>query len=108
MLISRNLHIKSSEVLIKTRSTAASLSFKGQATKPTTVKIMVYRPLPNCVRTNEQRRGREDLFALSFAQTKKIQSCPVNLKIVLLLLQNLNVAYCNGNINYQYHTGGNI
>ena len=38
MLISRNLHIKRSEVSIKTRSTQASISFKGQATKHTTVK----------------------------------------------------------------------
>ena len=36
--VSRNLHKKSSEVSIKTRSTPASLSFKGQATKHTTVK----------------------------------------------------------------------
>ena len=38
MLISRNFHIKRSEVSIKTRSTPASLSLKGQATKHTTVK----------------------------------------------------------------------
>ena len=38
MLISRHLHNKSSEVSIKTRSTPASLSFNGQATKHTTVK----------------------------------------------------------------------
>ena len=38
MLISKNLHNKSSEVSIKTRSTPASLSFKGQVTKHTTVK----------------------------------------------------------------------
>ena len=38
MLISRNLHMKSSKVSIKTRSTPASLTFKGQATKHTTVK----------------------------------------------------------------------
>ena len=38
MLISRNLHTKSSEVSIKTRSTPASLSLKGQATKHTIVK----------------------------------------------------------------------
>ena len=37
MLISRNVHKKSSEVSIETRSTPASLSFKGQATKHTTV-----------------------------------------------------------------------
>ena len=33
MLISMNLHKKSSEVSIKTRSTLASFSFKGWATK---------------------------------------------------------------------------
>ena len=38
MLISRNLHNKSSEVSIITRSPTASLSFKGQVTKHTTVK----------------------------------------------------------------------
>ena len=38
MLISGNVHMKSSEVSIKTRSTPASLSFNGQATKHTTVK----------------------------------------------------------------------
>ena len=38
MLISRNLHMKSIEVPIKARSTPASLSFKGQTTKHTTVK----------------------------------------------------------------------
>ena len=41
MLISTNLHKKSSEVSIKTRSPPASFSFKGQATKHTTIK-MVY------------------------------------------------------------------
>ena len=38
MLNSRNLHKKSSEVCIKTRSPPASFSFVGQATKDTTVK----------------------------------------------------------------------
>ena len=38
MLISKNLHKKSSEVSIKTMSTPASLSFMGQVTKYTTVK----------------------------------------------------------------------
>ena len=38
MLISRNLHKKSSEVSIKAKSTPESLSFKGQETKHTTVK----------------------------------------------------------------------
>ena len=40
-LISRNLRKKSSEVSIKTRSTPAPLSLKGQATKHTTVKWSV-------------------------------------------------------------------
>ena len=38
MLISGNLHMKGIEVSIKTWSTPASLPFKGQATKHTTVK----------------------------------------------------------------------
>ena len=38
MLISGNLHTKRSEISIKTCSTPTSLSFKGQATKHTTVK----------------------------------------------------------------------
>ena len=38
MLISKNLHKKSSEVSIKTRSPPPSLSFIGQVTKHTTVK----------------------------------------------------------------------
>ena len=38
MLISKNLHEKGSEVSIKTRSIQASLSFKDQATKHTTLK----------------------------------------------------------------------
>ena len=43
MLISKNLHKKSSEVSIKTRSTPASLSFIGQVTKQTTVKWTICR-----------------------------------------------------------------
>ena len=38
MMISRNLNETSSDVSIKTRSTAASFSFKGQETKHTTAK----------------------------------------------------------------------
>ena len=39
MLISRNIPKKSSELSVKTTSTPASLSFKGQATKYTIVNI---------------------------------------------------------------------
>ena len=38
--------MKSSKVSIETRSTPASLSVKGQATKHTAVKIMVYSSGP--------------------------------------------------------------
>ena len=38
MLMTRNLHKKSSEVSIKTSSAPASLPFKGQATNHTTVE----------------------------------------------------------------------
>ena len=41
MLISTNLHKKSGEVSIKTRSTPVSLSFLDQVTKDTTVKWTV-------------------------------------------------------------------
>ena len=41
MLISKSLQNESSEVSIKTRSTLASLSLKGQATKHTTVKWVI-------------------------------------------------------------------
>ena len=42
MLNSRNLHKKSREVCMKTRSPPASFSFIGQATKGTTVKWSIY------------------------------------------------------------------
>ena len=38
MLMSRNLHKKSSEVSVKTRSPPATFSFKGQTNKHVTVK----------------------------------------------------------------------
>ena len=41
MLISRNLQKKSLEVCIKTRSSPASFSLKGLATKHTTVKCSI-------------------------------------------------------------------
>ena len=47
MLISSNLHKKGSEVSIKTRSTPASYSYKGQATKNTTVKWSIAGTAPS-------------------------------------------------------------
>ena len=41
MIISRNLHKKSHEVSIKTRSTSASLSFKGQETKQFVNRLLI-------------------------------------------------------------------
>lgn len=41
IVVSRKLRTKSSEVSIKSRSMPASLSFKGQATKHTTVKSSI-------------------------------------------------------------------
>ena len=48
MLISWNLHKKTSEVSIKTRSTLASLSFIGQVTKHTTVKSSISKLGAEC------------------------------------------------------------
>ena len=45
MVISRNLRKNSCELSIKTRSTPASLLFKGQATKHTTVKWSIEHAL---------------------------------------------------------------
>ena len=42
MLISRNLLKKNSDVSLKTTSAPASLSFKGQATKHTTVNGLLF------------------------------------------------------------------
>ena len=47
MLISKNLHKKSNDVSIKTRSTSASLSFIGQVTKHKTVKWTIERSDPS-------------------------------------------------------------
>ena len=47
MLISSNLHKKGREVFIKTRSTPASYSYKGQATKYTTVKWSIAGTAPS-------------------------------------------------------------
>ena len=63
MLISRNIHKKSNEVSIRTRSPPASFSFKGQATKNTTVKWSI-------MAKGETERGngkqaRETIFYLN-------------------------------------------
>ena len=54
MLISKNLHKKSSEISIKTRSTPASLSFIGQVAKHTTVKWTISTPALNKVDTQNK------------------------------------------------------
>ena len=61
MLISSNLHEKGSEVSIKTKSTPASLSYKGQGTKHTTVKWSII-----CELCGICRDWRSSLAALSF------------------------------------------
>ena len=45
VLISRNLHKRSSEVSIKTRSTPASLSFRSQTTEHTSVKWSILKKM---------------------------------------------------------------
>ena len=51
--------MKSSKVSIKTRSTPASLSFKGQATKHTTVKWSIFK---NSVEEHKLQEVREIKF----------------------------------------------
>ena len=78
MLISSNLHIKRSEVSIKTRSTPASLSFKDQATKHTTVKwsIALSGTLksPN-KQINKQEQGFKKFIRNVFHCTNQLTKC---------------------------------
>ena len=60
MLVSKNLHKKSREVSFKARSTPASLSFKDQATKHTTVKWSIVKVFDFLINAH----------ALSFYSTK--------------------------------------
>ena len=57
ILIRRNLHKKSSEVCIETRSPSASFSFKGQATKHRTVNMVYCNNFQaiECVHSGEQK-----------------------------------------------------
>ena len=57
MLISRNLHKKSSEVSFKTRWPSASLSFKGQATGQAIVKWCI--PEDGIVRAKEDGKVKK-------------------------------------------------
>ena len=67
MLISRNLHNKSTEVSIKTRSTPASLSFNGQATKHTTVKWSIIGFLIlQCRDSPAQWVGKGEVYSFSW------------------------------------------
>ena len=69
MLISKNLHKKSSEISIKTRSTPASLSFIGQVTKHTTVKwtIAIFH----------LSQIRDKLFKRRIHKLKRVMKIPV-------------------------------
>ena len=102
MLISRNLHNKSSEVSIITRSPAASLSFKGQVTRHTTVKRSIYHYIHELFLTGQyklqtadcrlglKRRQRpklshpliRDIFSIHdlYIGNKKLKSKPFNEK----------------------------
>ena len=60
MLISKNLHKKSSEVSIKTKSTPASLSFTGQVTKHITVKWIIGDTVRKSNQINSDQNRRLD------------------------------------------------
>ena len=57
--------MKSSKVSIKTRSTPASLSFKGQATKHTTVKWSMISQRVKIYKSAAHNSMRNQLIALS-------------------------------------------
>ena len=93
MLISRNSHTskRSSQVSTKTRSTPASLLFKGQATKNTTVKIMVYC-LHFCLKYNKQHIiPLEDIKLQSLDDEGSKFFCQQHLLLVLRTCYCLNL-----------------
>ena len=57
MLTSLHLHMKSSEVSIKTRSTPASLTIQDQVTKHTTVKWPIARELMSALSREQTAVG---------------------------------------------------
>ena len=72
MLTSLHLHMKSSEVCIKTRSPPASLPIQGQVTKHTTVKwpiVSIYRPCFGLLFTLFDL----ELFLLNYSQHLQIE-----------------------------------
>ena len=62
MLIGRNLHKKSREVSIKTRSTPASLSFNGQATEPTNIKWSIVNVHFSCITLVQCLHSKSDVM----------------------------------------------
>ena len=81
-IFKQNLHQKRKEVCIKTRSTSASRSLKGQNTQPTTVKW----PIP-CFRHG--CRSREEFLSVTAGLLKSLHSkkpgIKQNLPVVLIL-----------------------
>ena len=61
MLISRNLHKKSLEVSIQTRLTLGSLSFKDQATMPTTAKWSIVNVHFSCITLVQCPHSKSDV-----------------------------------------------
>ena len=72
-----------SEVSIKTRSTPASLSFKGQATKHTTVKWSIIGGRDGAVVSEHSCLQKEDICS----KLNEVFLC-INVAIVLMFLVN--------------------
>ena len=89
MLINRNLHKKSSEVSIKTRSTSDSLSFKGQATKHTTVKWSIHYAIARTEPFNKLED--EELKTICKIPHKAVEQVPQ--QIQLCRLQSSDVEF---------------
>lgn len=90
--------MKSSEVSVKTRSTSTRLSFKGQTTKPTTLKwfILVF----HCIKFSKLSFSYYFIRALMFHQIQFI-CLPwkaaflkwISQKVLLFLLKYVKLVY---------------
>ena len=89
--------MKSSEVSIKTRSTPASLSFKGQATKHTTIKWSMIKGLDFLCKGKQSmiQRAFTPYISLKANTYKKNNINPTASDVLLLVHQHNRKLYSN-------------
>ena len=112
MLISRNLHNKSSEVSIITRSPPASLSVKGQVTKDTTIKRSIGGCNVNLLVGRKPTLGLPAYFVSNvrhvqwaILDTRNESSVFIQVRAFLFLLDKLEGILSDGRHMHEYSYG---